>query len=40
MIEQIRNTLQHSPTILILDAVGAASLVVMLIVALHLPSLI
>ncbi|WP_274594813.1 hypothetical protein [Parasedimentitalea marina] len=40
MIEQIKNTLQHSPATLLQDAVGAASLIVMLVVALHMPSLI
>lgn len=40
MIEQIRNTFQHSPTTLLQDAVGAAALIVMLVVALHLPGLV
>lgn len=40
MIEQIRNTIQQSPTTLLQDAVGAAALIVMLIVALHMPGLI
>jgi hypothetical protein len=40
MIEQIKNTLQHSPSTLLQDAVGAASLIVMLVVALHMPGLI
>ena len=40
MIEQIKNTLQHSPTTLLQDAIGAASLIVMLIAALHMPGLI
>lgn len=40
VIEQIKNTLQYSPTSLLQDAVGAASLIVMLVVALHMPSLI
>ena len=39
MIEQIKNTLQHSPATLLQDAIGAASLIVMLIVALHMPGL-
>lgn len=39
MIEQIKNTLQHSPSSLLQDAVGAASLIVMLVVALHMPGL-
>ncbi|WP_255456308.1 hypothetical protein [Parasedimentitalea denitrificans] len=38
MIEQIKNTFQHSPTTLLQDAVGAASLVVILVFALHAPS--
>jgi len=40
MIEQIKNTLQQSPSSLLHDAVGAASLIVMLVVALHMPGLI
>ena len=40
VIEQIKNTLRNSPTTLLQDAVGAASLIVMLVVALHVPGLI
>ncbi len=40
MIEQIKNTLQHSPSTLLQDAVGAASLIVILLVGLHMPGLI
>lgn len=40
MIEQIKNTLRHSPATLLQDAVGAASLIVILLVALHMPGLI
>ncbi|WP_280817694.1 hypothetical protein [Parasedimentitalea maritima] len=40
MFEQIRNTLQVSSATLLQDAVGAASLVVMLVVALHMPGLV
>jgi len=40
MIAQIKTTLQSSQSTLLQDAIGAASLVVMLIVALHLPGLV
>lgn len=40
MFEQIKNTFQDSPSTILQDAVGAASLIVMLVVALHMPGLI
>lgn len=40
MIEQIKNTFEYSPSTLLEDALGAASLIVILVVALHLPGLI
>ncbi len=39
MLSQIKTALTRSQNTLLQDAAGAASLVVMLVVALHLPSL-
>ncbi len=39
MITQIKSTLRNAQSTLLQDAVGAASLMVMLVVALHLPGL-
>ncbi|WP_424977393.1 hypothetical protein [Leisingera sp. S232] len=39
MMTQIKNTVQNAHTTLLQDAIGAASLMVMLVAALHLPSL-
>jgi hypothetical protein len=39
MISQIRATLERSRDTLLQDAAGAAALIVMLVVALHLPGL-
>lgn len=38
MIAQIKTTLQNTQSTLLQDTIGAASLVVMLVVALHAPS--
>ncbi len=40
MVTQFKSALRNSHTTLLQDAIGAASLVVMLVVALHLPSLL
>jgi hypothetical protein len=40
MMTQIKTALSHSRDTLLHDAAGAAALVVMLIVALHLPGLV
>ncbi len=37
MIIQLKTTLQNTQSTLLQDALGAASLIVMLVVALHLP---
>ncbi|WP_282103097.1 MULTISPECIES: hypothetical protein [unclassified Leisingera] len=39
MIAQIKTTMQNAHSTLLEDAVGAASLIVMLVAALHLPGL-
>lgn len=40
MMDQIRTALQQSRGTLLPDAVGLASLVIMLVVALHLPNVL
>lgn len=37
MMDQIKTTLQQSRDTLLQDAIGLASLIVMLVIALHLP---
>ncbi|WP_275041719.1 hypothetical protein [Leisingera sp. ANG-M1] len=39
MIAQIKSTIQNAHSTLLQDAIGAASLMVMLVAALHLPGL-
>ncbi|WP_259992508.1 MULTISPECIES: hypothetical protein [unclassified Leisingera] len=39
MITQIKTTMQNAHSTLLEDAIGAASLMVMLVAALHLPGL-
>ncbi|KUP92516.1 hypothetical protein TRIHO_24860 [Tritonibacter horizontis] len=39
MVTQFKSALRNGQTTLLQDAIGAASLVVMLVVGLHLPSL-
>ena len=39
MIAQIKNTIESAHSTLLQDAIGAASLVVMLVAGLHLPGL-
>ncbi|MEY8802699.1 hypothetical protein AB9K35_20705 [Leisingera sp. XS_AS12] len=40
MISQIKTTIENAHSTLLQDAIGAASLLVMLVAALHLPSLL
>ena len=40
MMTQLKSTLQNAQSTLLQDAIGAASLMVMLVVALHLPGLL
>jgi hypothetical protein len=40
MFKELKHTLSQSSTHLVVDAAGAASLVVLLLVSLHLPGLI
>ncbi|CUH88440.1 hypothetical protein PH5382_02376 [Phaeobacter sp. CECT 5382] len=40
MISQLKTTLHNTQSTLLQDAIGAASLMVMLVVALHLPGLL
>ncbi len=40
MVTQVKSVLQNSRSNLLQDAVGVASLVVMLVVGLHLPGLV
>jgi hypothetical protein len=40
MMTQIRSSIRNAQSTLLQDAVGAASLMVMLVVALHLPGLV
>ena len=40
MVTQFKSALRNSQSTLLQDAVGAASLVVMLVVGLHLPGLV